>query len=112
MLIAFFRQELLSSKARKRLQRANATLEELATELDEERAKLAHALAKFTAGRSFETTLQSLADNLAGLEEASTELHPQILEYSKRLEELKAEVCPSLANIFRSLLTHSSTHLV
>lgn len=87
-----FRQELLSSKARKRLQKANDTLQELKAELDEERAKLARTLAGFAANGSFEKTLQSLAGNLTESEEASIELYPQILVYSKMLEELEAEV--------------------
>ena len=55
--------------------------------------KLAQTLGEFALGGSFEATLQNLAGNLTGLEEASLEFHPQVLEYSKRLEELEAEVC-------------------
>jgi len=90
------RRELLSSKAKKRLREANASLEKLGVELDKERTKLAQALGEFEAGRSFETTLYNLTGNLTGLEEASVEFHPQILVYSKRLERLEAEVCRSL----------------
>jgi hypothetical protein len=92
---AFPRQELLSSKAKKRLQEVNANLEKLGTDLDKEREKLAQSLGGFALGGSFETTLHSLTGNLAGLAEASIEFYPQILAYSKRLESLEAEVCRS-----------------
>lgn len=92
-LIGVSRKELLSSKARKRLQEANANLEKLGVELDKERMRLAQALGDFAVGGSFETTLHSLAGNLTGLEEASIEFYSQTLMYSKRLERLEAEVC-------------------
>lgn len=71
-------------------------LEELGIELDKERTKLAQALGDFAADGSFEATLHSLAGNLNGLEETSFEFYTQILAYSKRLEQLEAEVCRSL----------------
>lgn len=55
--------------------------------------KLAHQFATFAAGGLFQTTLQSLAGNLTGLEEASAEFYPAMLVYSKQLERLEAEVC-------------------
>lgn len=87
------RKEILTSKARKRLQEANNNLEKLGVELDEERAKLAETLGGFAAGGPFEKTLDSLAGNLTGLEEASIEFYPQMLAYSKRLARLESEVC-------------------
>lgn len=90
--IALSRKEFLSSKAKKRLQETNASLEKLGAELDKEREKLAQVMGGFVAGGPFETTLHSLTDNLTGLEEASVEFHSQMLTYSKRLEGLEKEV--------------------
>lgn len=101
----FPRQELLSSKAKKSLKEANASLEKLGAELDKERARLAQSLGGFGLGGSFEATLHGLADNLTGLEGASIELYPQILVYSKRLERLEAEVC-------RSVPDHATAQLI
>lgn len=89
---ALSRQERLSSKAKKRLQESNASIEKLGAKVDKERVKLGQAMSGFIAGGSFETTLHCLTDDLNEAEEASVESHSQILAYSKRLERLEKEV--------------------
>lgn len=94
--LALSRRNILSSKARKQLREVNTSLEKLGTELDDEREKLAQVLGEFGSEMAFENALFDLGDNLAKWEDASTDLYPQILACSKKLERLEEEVRRSI----------------